>query len=229
MNTDKRKTKRVLRSCLSVFIRVYPWLNRLFLAGLRHGAGTLGEGDGAGAHALGDGAGPLAVDLDGDGTLQQVDGKDEAINLVRVGDAAFQAGEGAALNVHLGADLEKRPRLRYKPGTKDGPNGLNLFVADGDGGLAGADDADHAGGRQNGQAVEHIKSTEQITWEKRAIELFHPVGPTTPRAIQRQVRLVSLAAQRRRGEAPKFGSDLECVTRPIIGPPRGRTSHCPES
>src|ERR1017187_410428 len=178
---------------------------------------------------IGDGASPLAIDFDGDGTLQQADRDYQAINLVRVGDDAFQACQGAALDVHLGADAEKRPRLRYKPGTKDVPNGLDLFVVNWNGSLAGADDAYHAGGRQNGQAVEHIKSTEQITREKREIELFHPVGPTTPTAIQRQVRFVSLAAQRRRGEAPKFGSDLECVPRQIIGPPRGRTSDCFES
>ena len=48
----------------------------------------------------------------------------------------------------------------------------------------GARDVDHARSRQNGQPVAHIKPTEQITWEKREVELFHPVGPTTPRAIQ---------------------------------------------
>jgi len=96
-------------------------------------------------HALGDGASPLAVDFDGDGTLQQVDGKHQAINLVGVGDDAFQACQRSALNVHLGADLEKRPRPRCKAGTKDGANGLDLFVVDGDGGLAGADDTDDAG------------------------------------------------------------------------------------
>src|ERR1035438_10400228 len=111
---------------------------------------------------IGDGASPLAIDFDGDGTLQQADGDYQAINLVRVGDDAFHACQGAALDVHLGADTEKRPRLRSKPRTKDRSNGLDFFVVDRDGGLAGANDAYHAGGSQNGQAVAHIKSTEHI-------------------------------------------------------------------
>jgi hypothetical protein len=117
--------------------------------------------------------------------MGRVDGDDQTINLAGVGDNAFHPSQRAALDVHLGADLEKRPRLRYKPGAKDGPNGLNLFLINGNGGLAGADDAYHAGGSQNGQALPHIKSREQITWEKWDFELFHPVGPTTPTAIQR--------------------------------------------
>jgi len=186
-------------------------------------ARTFGQGHGAGAHTIQDGTNPLAVDFDGDGTLQQADGDYEAINLVRAGDRAFHACQGAALDVHSGADTEKRPRPRRKPRTKDNPDGLDLFIVNWDRGFAEAHDAYHAGGSQNGQAVAHIKSTEQITWEKREIELFHPVGPTTPTATQRQVRFVSLAAQRRGGDAPLFRLDLECVPRQITGPAQGRT------
>src|ERR1035438_10071244 len=106
------------------------------------GAGTFGEGDGAGAHGWGDGASPLAVDFDGDSTLQQADGDDEAVNLVRVGDDAFQPGQGAALDVHLRSDAEKRPRLRGKARAKDGANGLDLFEVNGDGDLAAGEELD---------------------------------------------------------------------------------------
>src|ERR1035437_9631924 len=103
------------------------------------GASTFGQGDGAGAHAIGDGASPLAVDFDGDGTLQQADGDDQAVNLVGVGDDTFQPCQRAALDVYLRSDAEGGPRLRCKAGTKDDPNGLDFVVVNGDGGLADTD------------------------------------------------------------------------------------------
>src|ERR1019366_6306219 len=54
------------------------------LAKSRQGARAFGQGHGAGAHAIGDGASPLAVDFDGDGTLEEADGDDQAVNLVGV-------------------------------------------------------------------------------------------------------------------------------------------------
>src|ERR1035441_2344578 len=131
------------------------------------GARTFGQGDGAGAHAMGDGASPFAVDFDGDGTLQQADGDDQAVNLVRVGDDTFQTRQRAAFDVHLRADGETPPRLRRKAGTKDRTNGLDLVEVDGDGDLAGTDDTDHAGRGQDGQAIIHIELAEQVTREER--------------------------------------------------------------
>src|ERR1035437_3949141 len=127
------------------------------------GASTFGQGHGAGAHAIGDGASPLAVDFNGDGTLQQADGDDEAVNLVGVGDDTFQPYQRAALDVHLRADAERGPRLGGKAGTKDGTNCLDLIEVNGGGGLAGTDDTDHAGRGQDGQAIAHVKLAEQIT------------------------------------------------------------------
>src|ERR1039458_3535359 len=126
---------------------------------------------------IGDGASPFAIDFDGDGTLQQADGDYQAINLVRVGDDAFHACQGAALDVHLGADTEKRPRLRSKSGTKDRSNGTDLFIVDRDGGPAGANDRDYSRGGQDGQqAVVYVEAAEQIAGEKGEIEFFYPIG-----------------------------------------------------
>ena len=134
-----------------------------------------GNGHGAGAHAIGDGAGPLAVDFDGDGALQEADGDDQAINFVGIGDDAFEADQRAALDVDLGSDLEKGPRLRGKPGTKDRLNGLDLFFVNGDGDLAETDDTDHARGGHDRQAVAHIEPAEQISREERELQLLHAV------------------------------------------------------
>jgi hypothetical protein len=135
------------------------------LGDLRQGACMLGGHD-LGTRAA-NRASPLTVDFDGDRTLQQADRDYQAIDLVRVGDDAFHTRQRAALEVHPGADAEEGPRLRCKPGTKDCPDRVDFFVVDREGGLARAHDAYHTGGSQNGQAVAHIKSTEQITWEKR--------------------------------------------------------------
>src|ERR1019366_8145287 len=149
------------------------------------GAGTFGEGDGAGAHGWGDGASPLAVDFDGDGTLQQADGDDEAVDLVRVGDDAFQPGQGAALDVHLRSDAEKRPRLRGKARAKDGANGLDLFEVKGDGDFAGTDDPDDAGRGGDGQAMVHVELAERIAGEEREFEFFGAVGPPPAGTVER--------------------------------------------
>src|ERR1035437_10359005 len=147
----------------------------LLLANSRQGARTFGQGHGAGTHGVGDGANPLAVDFDGDGTLQQADGDDEAVYLVRVGDDAFQPGQGAALDVYLRSDADGGPRLRCKPRAKDDPNGLDLFEVNGDGDLAGTDDTNDAGRGEDGQAIVHIELAERITGEEREFEFFGAV------------------------------------------------------
>src|SRR4029077_13769179 len=107
-----------------------------------------------------DWASPLAFDLDGDGALQQADGDDQAINLVRVGDDPSHTRQRAALDAYLRANAEEGPGLRWEPGTKDRSNGLNLFVVNRDGGLAGAQDAYHARRSQDRQASAHVKPAE---------------------------------------------------------------------
>src|ERR1035437_1934189 len=178
-----------------------------------HGASTFGQGDGAGAHAMGDGASPLAVDFDGDGTLEEADGGDQAVNLVRVGDDTFQPRQRAALDVYLRSDGETRPGLRRKAGTKDRPNGLNLIEVNGNGDLADTDDADHAGRGQDGQAIAHVELAEQIAREEREFEFFGAVGPPPAGAIKRKELFVALAAQGGGGEACQPGLDAEGVPR----------------
>src|ERR1017187_3569689 len=187
------------------------------------GAGTFREGDGAGAHVRGDGASPLAVDFDGDGTLQQADGDDEAVDLVRVGDDALQPYQGAALDVDLGSDAETGPRLRGKAGTKDGANGFDLFEVNGDGDLAGTDDTDDAGRGEDGQAIAHVKLAEQITGEERELEFFGAVGPPPAGAIERKELLVAFAAQGGGGEASESGLDPQGVPRQLVRPRRCQT------
>src|ERR1035441_7089166 len=182
------------------------------------GAGTFGEGDGAGAHGCRNGENALAVDFDGDGTLQQADGDDEAVNLVRIGDDAFQPGQGAALDVHLRSDAEKRPRLRGKARAKDGANGLDLFEVNGDGDLAGTDDTDDAGRGEDGQAMVHVELAERIAGEEREFEFFGTVGPLPAGAIERKELLVAFAAQCGGGEASQSGLDPQGVPRQLVRP-----------
>jgi hypothetical protein len=99
-----------------------------FLARCRQGARSCGHGSGTGTNTVEDGASPLALDFDGDGTLQQVDGDDQAANLVGVGDDALQPCQRAAFDIHLGAGAQEGPRLRRKPGTENRPNGLDLSL-----------------------------------------------------------------------------------------------------
>src|ERR1035441_9868733 len=134
-----------------------------------------GQGDGAGAHAMVDGTSPLAVDLDGDGTLQEADGDDEAVNLVGIGDDPFQPCQRAALYVYPRSDAEEGPRLGGEPGAKDGANGLDFLDVHGDGKLAGTDDTDDGGRGEDGQAIVHVKLAEQIAGEEREFHLLYAV------------------------------------------------------
>src|ERR1035437_7985858 len=173
------------------------------------GASAFGQGDGAGTQAMGEAAAPLAVYFDGDGTLEEADGDDKAVNLVGVGDDALQTRQRAALDVYLRSDAEGGPRLRCKAGAKDRPNGLNLIEVNGGGGLADTDDADHAGRGQGGQAIAHVELAEQIAREEREFEFFGAVGPPPAGAIERKELLVALAAQGGGGEACQPGLDAE--------------------
>jgi len=198
MNTDEHGSDENENSFKILLIRVHPCSSVakfLWLAGLSKGAHTFGQGDGARAHAIGDGAGPVAVDFDGDGTLEQVDGNYEAIYFVGIGDDAFQAGEGAVLDIDLGTDFEEGPRAGGEAGTKDGANGLDLVLIDGEGGFAGADDTDDAGGGEDGQeAAGDVETAEEIAGEEREIEFLEAVRPAAAGAIEGKELLVALAA-----------------------------------
>ena len=167
---------------------------------------------------MGDGASPLAVDFNGDGTLQEADGDDEAVNLVGIGDDPFEPCQRAALDVYLRSDGETRPGLRRKAGTKDRPNGLNLIEVNGDGGLAGTDDTDDAGRGEDGhEAIADVEPAEQIAGEERELYFFDPVGPPPPGAIERKELLVALAAQGGGGDACQSGLDSKSVPRQLAG------------
>src|ERR1039458_7847763 len=134
-----------------------------------------GQGHGAGAHAIGDGTSPLAVDFNGDGTLQEADGDDEAVNLVGIGDDSFQPCQRTALYVYLRSDAEEGPRLGGEPGPEDGANGLDFLDVHGDGKLAGTDDTDDAGRGEDGQVIVHVKLAEQVAGEEREFHLLDAV------------------------------------------------------
>src|SRR5579872_849684 len=70
-------------------------------AGFAESGDARGPGDGVGACAFQDGTGVFTIDFDGYRALQQRDGEDEAVLLIGVDDDAFDAGEGAALDIDL--------------------------------------------------------------------------------------------------------------------------------
>jgi hypothetical protein len=172
---------------------------------------TYGNGHGAGAHAIGDGARPLAVDFDGDGALQEADGDDQAINFVGIGDDAFEADQRAALDVDLGSDAEMRPGLGGKAGTKDEADGLDFVEVDGGGDLADTDDADDAGGGQDGKAVRDVKAAKRIAGKEREIELLEAVRPAALGLIKREELFVAFTTQGDGSQAAEPGLDAKRV------------------
>jgi hypothetical protein len=130
------------------------------------------------------------------------------MHFVRVDNYPFHTNQRAALDVHPGSDLETRPRLGRKAGTKDRPNGLDLVVVYRDGDFARTDNVDHAGcGEYRQEGMAYIEAAEQVTGEEREFQFFLSVGPLTARAIERKELFVALATQGRGGDDSLSGLD----------------------
>src|SRR5580658_6696070 len=96
-------------------------------------------------NGVGDRTRPVAIDLDGDGTLQQADGNYETVDFIRISDDTFETREGTVLDVDLRAYGEVGPRPRGEARTNNGSDGLDFLFVNRNRDLAGTKDADDAG------------------------------------------------------------------------------------
>jgi hypothetical protein len=158
-----------------------------------------------------DGAGPIAIDLDGYGTLQEGDGSDETEAVLEGDDDAFDTGEGAVLDADFLADGEERVGFDVPAEAQHGLDGEDLFV--GDGGEKGAegDDAGDAGGFEDGDAVGGMEAAEDVAGEERHGEFLSAVGPAAAGTDEREELLVALGLEVGGGEAFTLGAAADGV------------------
>ncbi len=105
-----------------------------------------GGGKGRGKVRLFGGSDAIAVDLGGDGTLEEIDGDDDAEGaFFGADDETLDAGQGAAANAHPLAGGEVRPGDEEGLSGDEGSEIFELTGEDGGGGVAHADNLADAG------------------------------------------------------------------------------------
>ena len=151
--------------------------------------------------ALLDGADAIAVDLGGDGPLQQIHGyNDTQLSLFGAHDEAFHPRQRSAINAYTLSGTEVGPGDEQGLSVHQSLQVVNLTLADGHRGGADAENLLDARRLQNANAVAQEKAAKQVTGKDRLIDYFDAVGP-----------LVSDMAQGHPGLNPALGQFGACA------------------
>jgi hypothetical protein len=143
-----------------------------------------------------DGADAIAVDLGGDGTLEQIEGDDDAKRaFFGADDETLDAGEGAAVDADALAGTEVRPRHEEGLSGDEGSEIVNLTDSDGGWGVADADNLADAGHCQYTDAFGEGKAAKEIAGEEGLVQYLDAVGPSALDAAERQPGLEATARQ----------------------------------
>jgi hypothetical protein len=173
---------------------------------------------GGGQHLLSsDGGDPFAIDFDGDGTLQEGDGCDEAEGFFDFHDYAFGAGEGAVVDADAAADGKSEPGLDTEGGAEHGLDGGDFGIGDGSRPGAEADDPSDAGGLEDGEAMDGVEAAEDVTGEEGEIELLDAVRPAAAGVDEREELLIALTAESGGCKTLEFGTDPDGIPRVSFG------------
>lgn len=100
--------------------------------------------------AVSRGAGPSPIYLNRDGTVQQVDANDQAVDFVRIDENAFKTGEWSSVDSNFRADVQIRPGLSFESRMDNCANRHNLPIFNRYRGSARTYDINRPGSRQNG-------------------------------------------------------------------------------
>jgi hypothetical protein len=106
--------------------------------------------------------------------------------------------QGPACDPHSFAELQEWPRLPWQSGLNRSLNGIDFRILDGNWCFAVSDHLDDAGRDQDGKPIQYVKSAKQVSRKQRQLDVFDAIGPTPPAYVNRQERLVALAAQMKR-------------------------------
>jgi hypothetical protein len=148
----------------------------------------------------------VAVDLDGDGTVQGFDGDHHAPGLFVAENDTAKSGEGAVFDGDVLSDTEEGPVGKRAAGGDESANGGDFGVVDGDVGFAESDDGLDAGGVEDAEAFGAGKPAEDVAGEQNGVQLFDSVRPAMANAMQRNVFLESLRAEVQRSGSFMLGT-----------------------
>jgi len=137
----------------------------------------------------------LAVDLDGDGSLQQFQADDHAQGAFFTDQGALETGQRAVLDADRLADTNNGPGLRGEAGGQDGPDGDDFIFGDRGRKVSEAHDGGDARGDEHGKAALVIEAAEYIAGEQRKLHGFGSIGPAAPGTVKREKVLESPVAK----------------------------------
>src|SRR3974390_345836 len=99
------------------------------------------------------------------------------------------------LDVNHSAYAEKWTRMRSQSRSHDTPDGPDLFLGNGYGYLAGSQDADDTGSRQDWHnAIVWVKMAKEIARKERQRHFLDSVGPAPARTVHWQEFFKTLTA-----------------------------------
>jgi hypothetical protein len=94
-----------------------------------------------------------AIDFDGDGALEKIDGNYQAVTAARTGQNALDVRKRSGVQSHTLPDFEERVRTAKSAGFDDGLNRFNLGVADRRGFIPETDDVFDVGSGEHGKTI----------------------------------------------------------------------------
>jgi hypothetical protein len=137
----------------------------------------------------------IAVEGDGDRTLEEFDGDDETLVVLDAEDAAIQAGEGAGVDANGLAFAQECEWAEAAAGIEDAFEGLDFGNWDGFGAVAEADEADCSGDGDDFERGGGGEAAEEVAGEEWAVDGFNAVGPAAVVGIEGEERFDSVGAQ----------------------------------
>ena len=160
-----------------------------------------------------DGGNPVAIDLDGDGALEEADGQDEAVLTVAADEESGESGEGADIDADLVTCLEIGPGLSGGAGVDGELDGVDFGVANRRGDACGSDEGEDSGRLEDLEslrAVIEIETAEEVAREERGIDLLNTIGVAAGSRKRREENGVTFAFQDKLRSRLSAGAHLEC-------------------
>lgn len=157
-------------------------------------------------------ADPLAVHLDGDGALEQVNGDDDPPFAFFLHQDALETFQRTADEADWFADAEVGPGLGGEPGAEDVLDSIDLFVGNRLGLVAEADDRHYARGSDDGLSTKGIEPAKYVAGKERGVYFDYAIRPAmTPAAEGKVSRIASI---RESGRSYFFKSGTSADAKP---------------
>lgn len=160
----------------------------------------------------------IAVDFNGDRALEEIDAQDHAPGVAELEEDAFEAAQGAVVDIDVLADLEERPGIEGEAGSDHGADGGDFGFWDRGGVFAEADDPEDTWDGEDAELVVEGEAAENIAGEERELELLDAVGPVVTGAVEGEEILEALIPEGGGGFSFVLGLDGQGEPRKWVVP-----------